>query len=103
MTTNLPTLILCNLTYHGFYYGVVQLQHLILQAQGIVPEDEWDEFMTSLKATLPSTFRITGHGAHAKEMLRIVKSDHISNLVEVVEGEEVIAAPKVLPWFVSAN
>lgn len=86
-------------------FAVVSLQlphllHLILQAQGIVPEDEWEKFMTTLKATLPSTFRITGHGGQAEEMLRIIKSSYLKNLVEVVEGQQITAAPKILPWFV---
>ncbi|KAI0240420.1 RNA cytosine-C(5)-methyltransferase NSUN2 [Lamellibrachia satsuma] len=69
------------------------------KAQGIVPEDEWEKFMTTLKATLPSTFRITGHGGQAEEMLRIIKSSYLKNLVEVVEGQQITAAPKILPWY----
>jgi len=71
---------------------------LISQAQGIVPEEEWETFITTLRATLPSTFRITGHGAQAEEMLRIIKSSYLKNLVEVVDGQQIIAVPKSLPW-----
>lgn len=31
-----------------------------VQLQEIVPEDEWDAFVTALKTDLPTTFRITG-------------------------------------------
>lgn len=30
------------------------------QAQKIIPEDEWDAFMDSLRQPLPTTFRIAG-------------------------------------------
>ncbi|KAK2193840.1 hypothetical protein NP493_5g14014 [Ridgeia piscesae] len=69
------------------------------KAQGIVPEEEWETFITTLRATLPSTFRITGHGAQAEEMLRIIKSSYLKNLVEVVDGQQIIAVPKSLPWY----
>ena len=42
---------------------LVDSRNLIIQAQGIVPEDEWEAFMTSLKADLPTTFRVTGSRA----------------------------------------
>ena len=32
----------------------------IFKAQKVVPEEEWDEFMSALRRELPSTFRITG-------------------------------------------
>jgi multisite-specific tRNA:(cytosine-C5)-methyltransferase len=30
------------------------------QAQGIIPEDEWDMFLDALKQPLPTTFRVAG-------------------------------------------
>ena len=30
------------------------------KTQNILPEDEWDRFMNSLRAPLPTTFRVAG-------------------------------------------
>jgi hypothetical protein len=30
------------------------------KAQNILPEDEWEDFMTSMRAFLPTTFRVAG-------------------------------------------
>ena len=30
------------------------------KTQGIVPEDQWDAFMESLREPLPTTFRVAG-------------------------------------------
>ena len=30
------------------------------KAQHIIPEDEWDKFMNSLREPLPTTFRVAG-------------------------------------------
>ena len=38
------------------------------KAQKIVPEGEWEEFMTSLRTALPLTFRINGSGKFATDM-----------------------------------
>lgn len=35
------------------------------KAQGIVPEEEWDAFMASLRAPLPSSFRICAGTGYA--------------------------------------
>ena len=32
----------------------------MLQALHIVPESEWEAFMTAMRSSLPTTFRITG-------------------------------------------
>lgn len=33
---------------------------IFFQAQNIIPESEWDDFMATFRRDLPSTFRITG-------------------------------------------
>ena len=44
-------LFVCSLQiYLGFF----------IKAQNIVPEQEWENFMMSMRSGLPSTFRITG-------------------------------------------
>ena len=34
--------------------------YLCFQMQNIVPEEDWDSFMKTLRTDLPTTFRITG-------------------------------------------
>ena len=36
------------------------LQIIFFQGIGIVPEEQWDAFLETMKKPLPATFRITG-------------------------------------------
>ncbi|CAG5135280.1 unnamed protein product [Candidula unifasciata] len=66
---------------------------------GIVPEGEWDEFYSTLKKTLPVTFRITGYKSQSEELLNNITGKFFSNILDVkVDGEEV-PPPKSLPWY----
>ncbi|XP_013415807.1 tRNA (cytosine(34)-C(5))-methyltransferase isoform X2 [Lingula anatina] len=67
------------------------------KGQGIVPEGEWDQFMSTLRQELPVTFRITGYRSQAKRLLDVIKSEYFSNLVNMV-GDSV-QPPKLLPWY----
>lgn len=42
--------------------------------QGIVPEGEWDAFMTTLRKPLPVTFRINGRGRFAEALRLSIES-----------------------------
>jgi hypothetical protein len=43
----------------GFLLILINLTHaFVLQEQQIVPEEEWDSFMSMLRKPLPATFRI---------------------------------------------
>ncbi|XP_006824582.1 RNA cytosine-C(5)-methyltransferase NSUN2-like, partial [Saccoglossus kowalevskii] len=69
------------------------------KAQGIVPEGEWDQFMTTLKTNLPATFRITGFRRHAKQLLTFLKSHYFNELVNVEVDGLSVAKPYPLPWY----
>ncbi|XP_013780179.1 tRNA (cytosine(34)-C(5))-methyltransferase-like [Limulus polyphemus] len=72
---------------------------MFYKAQKIVSEDEWDTFLSSLKDTLPVTFRITGFKAQAKALLKIIQSQYFHELLDVeVEGERV-ESPLSLSWY----
>jgi len=93
------------------------------QAQGIVPEAEWEEFIKAMRAPLPATFRITGTrrsssslnclnlddddakcdacgvGSEAFELRDLLKKRYFSKL----EGLEIdgvkVSVPTQLPWY----
>ncbi|XP_067650794.1 RNA cytosine-C(5)-methyltransferase NSUN2-like [Haliotis asinina] len=68
--------------------------------QKIVPEGEWETFEEILKTDLPVTFRITGSRKQAQELLRVIKGQYFSNLVnQTIEGDVEIEPPKNLPWY----
>jgi tRNA (cytosine34-C5)-methyltransferase len=69
------------------------------QGQAIVLPEDWDEFMETLRQPLPSTFRITGFRSHATELLRIIKSDYLHEIVNIEIDGRRIQPTKCLPWY----
>lgn len=65
--------------------------------QNICNENEYDEFINSIKSDLPATFRITGSKCVAKKMLEIVQDQLIKECVAKSEEN----APNIfpLPWY----
>ncbi|XP_067006255.2 tRNA (cytosine(34)-C(5))-methyltransferase [Anabrus simplex] len=53
--------------------------------QKIVPEDEWDVFMTSLREPLPTVFRITASKSESRALLRIIQSEFFKGFLKPVE------------------
>ncbi|XP_028410148.1 tRNA (cytosine(34)-C(5))-methyltransferase-like [Dendronephthya gigantea] len=78
-----------------------ELLEKFYKAQHVVPEDEWESFMESLRAALPSTFRITGIRGHAEELLKYLKKYYIEKLNGAKEelGEELDCFGKPLTWY----
>lgn len=72
--------------------------------QKICPEDEWDNFVTTLKSDLPSSFRITAtSNAEATELLKFVEGVLLTDLLRVERSDEnelKSSKPFCLPWFV---
>lgn len=67
------------------------------KAQKIVPEGEWDVFMSTLAITLPSAFRITSDSVgHANALRNIIESDQFA---ELVKGHDGSCSLKCLPWY----
>ena len=68
--------------------------------QKIVPEEEWDAFINTMRENLPAAFRITGSKAEAKALLEIIKGDffeEILNLKLDENQEEVEKVEKMKP------
>lgn len=71
----------------------------VFQLQNICKEDQWDDFISTLKSDLPTSFRITGSNkCEAKRMLEIVKGQFIAEcLNQEIDGEKL---PNIapIPW-----
>ncbi|EDO39248.1 predicted protein, partial [Nematostella vectensis] len=70
------------------------------KALGIVPESEWEQFITALRQELPSTFRITGSRSHANMLLQVLKHNYLDQLKEATAHlDEQVDPPTSLPWY----
>ncbi|XP_050718595.1 tRNA (cytosine(34)-C(5))-methyltransferase-like [Eriocheir sinensis] len=81
------------------------------KAQKIVPEEEWDEFLTRMKENLPAAFRLTGTKNMACALLRVLKETFFEPLSQITPpeltpeeqeaGEEPVKPlkPLCLPWY----
>ncbi|XP_072765237.1 tRNA (cytosine(34)-C(5))-methyltransferase [Anoplolepis gracilipes] len=59
------------------------------KTQGIVPEDKWDAFISTMRTNLPVAFRITGSKAEAKVLLEIIKSDFFKEILNAnLDGDK---------------
>ena len=69
----------------------------------MVPAEEWDQFMSTMRRPLPSTFRITGTRHLATAVRECLQHRFFAQLIDAVqrggggEGEE-LAPPTPLPW-----
>ncbi|CAD6234356.1 GSCOCG00001847001-RA-CDS [Cotesia congregata] len=76
------------------------------KAQNVIPDDQWDAFITTIRENLPSAFRITGSQTEAKALLKIIKGDFFEEILNnKLEGEKEVAnetekmRPKSLPFY----
>ncbi|GFT67052.1 hypothetical protein NPIL_67921 [Nephila pilipes] len=67
--------------------------------QGIVPSEEWESFMKSLRENLPATFRITGFKGEAKALLNIIKGKYFQDLMKIKDENADSYKPFSLPWY----
>ncbi|KAM8966633.1 RNA cytosine C(5)-methyltransferase NSUN2 [Pelodytes ibericus] len=65
----------------------------------IVPDGEWEQFMSTLREPLPSTIRITGYKSHAKEILHCLKNKYFKELQDIEVDGQKIDAPQPLSWY----
>ncbi|KAG8442522.1 hypothetical protein GDO86_011354 [Hymenochirus boettgeri] len=88
--------------WEGGYPEIIKENKLFehyYQELKIVPEEEWELFMSSLREPLPATIRITGYKSHAKEILHCLKEKYFKELQNIeVEGQK-IEAPQPLTWY----
>ncbi|KAI8882372.1 S-adenosyl-L-methionine-dependent methyltransferase, partial [Backusella circina FSU 941] len=69
------------------------------KAQNILPEDEFDVFYEFIKTILPSTFRITGSRNVAEEILKVIETNYIPHLQNIVIDGNKIEPPQPLAWY----
>ncbi|KAJ7322827.1 S-adenosyl-L-methionine-dependent methyltransferase [Mycena albidolilacea] len=69
------------------------------QTQKIVPEDEWDAFMESMRAPLPTTFRVAGSRQTAQSLNATLRDKHVPALNNVVFEDQSIPPPVQIPWY----
>ncbi|ODQ52014.1 S-adenosyl-L-methionine-dependent methyltransferase [Saitoella complicata NRRL Y-17804] len=67
--------------------------------QKIIPEEEWETFMGTIKRTLPTTFRITGSRSHAIDIRNALERDYIPFLTNIEHEGQLVEAPTPLPWY----
>ncbi|CAI7989852.1 RNA cytosine C(5)-methyltransferase NSUN2 [Geodia barretti] len=76
---------------------------LPLFGQELIPEQEWDQFMSILRQPLPSTFRITGTRHVATAVRECLQQTFFLELSKALQGAggqgEELAPPTPLPWY----
>jgi hypothetical protein len=68
------------------------------KAQGIVPPEEWDAFMTALRSPLPSSFRVCEAGGNSQEILRRLQNE-FSIAAAGESAEETALRPSCVQWY----
>lgn len=94
---------LFNITrYVNMYISRIKLlkeSYYFIQTQEVCPQEEWDQFIISLKSDLPATFRITGSKGEAKRMLEIIQGQFITECLNQNDTETTEQATIFpLPW-----
>lgn len=69
-----------------------------MQTQNVCKPEEYEEFISTLKTDLPSTFRITGSKGVAKKMLQVVEEQLIKDCVDQIDANEKPPNIFPLPW-----
>ncbi|PBK71008.1 S-adenosyl-L-methionine-dependent methyltransferase [Armillaria solidipes] len=69
------------------------------KAQKIVPDDEWDLFVDTLRQHLPTTFRVAGSRETAHTLNSMVKDLHVPTLSNVTFEGQSIPPPVQIPWY----
>ncbi|KAH8419700.1 hypothetical protein KR009_001305 [Drosophila setifemur] len=67
-------------------------------------EEEWTEFLASIRDNLPTTFRVTGFRDEAKALLSIIETQLFTEYVRAVaelhqKPAEEVERPLCLPWY----
>ncbi|XP_063779006.1 RNA cytosine C(5)-methyltransferase NSUN2 [Pseudophryne corroboree] len=88
--------------WEGGYAEIIKENKLFehyYQELKIVPEGEWEQFMSALREPLPATIRITGYKSHAKEILHCLKEKYFKELQDIEVDGQKIEAPQPLSWY----
>ncbi|KAI9190436.1 tRNA (cytosine-5-)-methyltransferase ncl1 [Blastocladiella emersonii ATCC 22665] len=69
------------------------------QEQKVIPEAEWDAFMTAMRSPLPVTFRFTGSSAYAKALAENCRTKYFPSMQNVEVDGVKVEPPSPLPWY----
>jgi multisite-specific tRNA:(cytosine-C5)-methyltransferase len=69
------------------------------QEQGIIPDEEWDEFISILKKPLPAAFRINSSGQFSDDILSQLENEFLASLNAEDVGGNVVEHIRPLPWY----
>ncbi|XP_076173913.1 tRNA (cytosine(34)-C(5))-methyltransferase Nsun2 [Ptiloglossa arizonensis] len=76
---------------HHSYADIIRENKLFesyYKTQEIVPKDQWDSFMNTMKKNLPVAFRITGSKSEAKALLETIKGDFFKEILNTSLEDE---------------
>ncbi|XP_053570553.1 RNA cytosine C(5)-methyltransferase NSUN2 [Bombina bombina] len=88
--------------WEGGYPEIIKENKLFehyYQELKIVPDGEWEQFMSALREPLPATIRITGYKSHAKEILHCLKDKYFKELQDLEVDGQKLEAPQPLSWY----
>lgn len=69
------------------------------KALGIVPAEEWDQFIATLRKPLPTTFRITKGSPFTEAIKHKLFTEFASEGPLTLDDGTVVAPPSPLPWY----
>lgn len=69
------------------------------RGQGIVPDDEWDAFMASMRSPLPTTFRITSGKPTSRQLVDAMRHTYMPYLRDVEFEGEKVDPPTQIEWY----
>ncbi|KAJ7442499.1 S-adenosyl-L-methionine-dependent methyltransferase [Mycena galericulata] len=69
------------------------------RTQKIVPDDEWEPLLESLRTPLPTTFRVAGSRQTAESLNATLRDTHVPTLSNVVFEEQPVPPPVQIPWY----
>jgi len=67
--------------------------------QGIIPDEEWDEFISILQKPLPAAFRINSSGQFSDDILSQLENEFLASLNAEDVGGNVVEHIRPLPWY----
>ena len=70
----------------------------IHQDLGLIPPEEWDTFMATMRESLPATFRITGTRLLAEHVRTCLEKKFFGHLSQIEVEGETVPPPKPLTW-----
>ncbi|PCH44057.1 S-adenosyl-L-methionine-dependent methyltransferase [Wolfiporia cocos MD-104 SS10] len=69
------------------------------KAQNILPDEEWEPFLETMRSPLPTTFRVAGSRQIARLLSDTIKNTHVPHLAGVVFEGEAVSPPSQISWY----